>query len=240
MEAFSANDLYHFILFYPDLFLNKLKTDIMRTTQLLFAFIWMLPITFVAQELKGIDEIAPFSEGLAAVRQGDQWGFINEEGALVIDFRRDVYWNNNTDTSKSDISGVGYPMFNKGRCLITKEVEDGVPLYGFMDTKGSTVIEPQFLNVYPFKDGYTTGVLFDKTLKGENEFKLKIYEFKFFDVLLDASGNIEEYFERRQNIEMTIRRYQMPSIGAKWLANGLVAVHIEDKGWEVRKIDLAN
>ncbi len=206
----------------------------MRTTQLLFAFIWMLPIALVAQELKGIDEIAPFSEGLAAVRQGKQWGFINEEGTLVIDFRNDVYWNKNTDTSKSDISGVGYPMFNEGRCLITKEVEE----YGFMDTKGSTVITPQFLNVFPFKDGYTTGVLFDKTLKGENEFKLKIYEFKFFDVLLDVSGNIEEYFESRQNIEMTIRRYKLPSIGAKWLADGLVAVHIKDQGWEVRKITL--
>jgi hypothetical protein len=62
--------LCHFTPFHPALFLNKLKTDIMRTTQLLFAFIWMLPITFIAQELKGIDEIAPFSEGLAAVRQG--------------------------------------------------------------------------------------------------------------------------------------------------------------------------
>jgi|AntAceMinimDraft_11_1070367.scaffolds.fasta_scaffold07261_5 hypothetical protein len=212
----------------------------MRTTQLLFAFICMLPMALIAQELKGIDEIAPFSEGLAAVRQGNEWGFINEEGTLVIDFRKDVYWNKNLDTSKSDIFGVGYPMFNGGRCLITKEVEDGVPLYGFMDTKGSTVIEPQFLNVYPFKDGYTTGVLFDKTLKGENEFKLKIYEFKFFDVLLDASGNIEEYFERRQNIQMTKRRYQTPSIGAKRLADGLVAVHIKDKGWDIRKIELDN
>lgn len=212
----------------------------MRTIQLLFAFIWILPIALVAQKLKGIDEIATFSEGLAAVRQGEQWGFINEEGTLVIDFRNDVYWNKNADTSKLDISGVGYPMFNEGRCIITKEVEDGVPLYGFMDTKGNTVIDAQFLNVYPFKHGYTTGLLFDKIFKGENEFKLKIYEFKFFDVLLDVSGNIEEYFESRQNIEMTIRRYEMPSIGVKWLADGLVAVHIKNQGWEVRKITLEN
>ena len=131
-------------------------------------------------------------------------------------------------------------MFNEGRCLITKKVEDGVPLYGFIDTKGNVVVEPQFLNVYPFKDGYTTGVLFEKTLKGENEFKLKIYDFKFFDVLLNASGNIEEYFERRYNIQMTKKRYKMPWIGVKRLADDLVAVHVKDQGWEIRKLALEN
>lgn len=40
----------------------------------------MLPNVFHSQTVKNIDEIAPFSEGLAAVRQGNQWGFINEEG----------------------------------------------------------------------------------------------------------------------------------------------------------------
>ena len=212
----------------------------MKTVQILFAFIWMLPFACFAQELKGLDEITPFSEGLAAVRQGNQWGFINEEGALVIDFRSDLVWNKDADTSKSDISGIRYPIFNEGRCLITKNVEDGVPIYGFIDAEGKTVIEPQFLNVYPFKDGYTTGVLFDRTLKGENEFKLKIYEFKFFDVLLAASGEIEAYFEKRQNIQMTKRRYVRPFIGAKMLNENLVAVHLKDKGWEIRKLGLKN
>lgn len=212
----------------------------MKNILLLFAFICFLPSTMVGQQLKGIDEIAPFSEGLAGVRQGNQWGFINAKGALVIDYRDDVYWNENADTSRSDISGVRYPVFQEGRCLITKNVEDGVPLYGFMDTKGNTVIEPQFLNVYPFKNGYTTGVLFDKTLKGQNEFKLNIYEFKFFDVLLDTSGEIDEFLERRQNIQMTKKRYQVPSIGAKYLAEGLVGVHIKDQGWEIRKTALKN
>lgn len=212
----------------------------MKATQLVRLWMCIFPLTLLGQNLKGIDEIAPFSEGLAAVRQGDQWGFINEDGTLVIDYRKDVYWNNEADTSKSDISGIHYPMFREGRCLITKKVEDGVPLYGFMDTEGNTVIEPQFLNVYPFKDGYTTAVLFDKTLKGENEFKLKIYDFKFFDVLLNTSGKIEEYFEKRQNIQMTRKRYELPSIGVKRLIDDLVAVHVKDQGWEIRKINLEN
>ena len=74
----------------------------------------MLPNVFHSQTIKNIDEIAPFSEGLAAVRQGDQWGFINEEGQMVINFRSDIYWNRDADTTKKDISGVQYPMFNEG------------------------------------------------------------------------------------------------------------------------------
>ena len=200
----------------------------------------MLPNVFHSQTVKNIDEIAPFSEGLAAVRQGNQWGFINEEGQMVIDFRNDIYWNKDADTSKKDISGVQYPMFNEGRCLITKIVEDGVPVYGFIDTKGNVVLEPQLLNVYPFKDGFTTAVLFEKSMKGKNEFNLDIYEFKFHDVMLDTSGEIIEFFNRRYNIQMTKRRYQMPAMGVKQLSAGLVAVYTQDQGWEVRKITLNN
>ncbi|MDO4250623.1 MAG: WG repeat-containing protein, partial [Moraxella sp.] len=35
------------------------------------------------------DEVRPYSEGLAAVRQGEFWGFINHAGQLVIEFRFD-------------------------------------------------------------------------------------------------------------------------------------------------------
>ena len=205
----------------------------------LFAML-MLPNLFYSQTIKNIDEIAPFSEGLAAIRKGNQWGFINEEGTMVINFRNDIFWNKDADTSKKDISGVRFPMFNEGRCLITKEVEEGVPVFGFIDAKGNVVVEPQLLNVYPFKDGYTTGVLFEKSMKGKNEFNLKIYEFKFHDVMMDASGQMFEYFNKRDNIQMTKKRYHMPAIGVKLLSDGLVAVYTKDQGWEIRKITLNN
>jgi hypothetical protein len=204
------------------------------------ALLILLPTATFSQSVEKLDEIAPFSEGLAAVRKGDQWGFINKEGDLAIDFRNDVHWNKNADTSKSDVSGVRYPMFHEGRCLITKTVEDKVAVYGFIDTEGNIVVEPKFLNVYPFEDGYTTGVLFEKTFRGNNEFKLKIYDFKFFDVLLDASGEVLEYYDQRFGIQMTKRRYELPNIGAKRLAEGLVAVYVKDKGWEIRKLTMNN
>lgn len=201
----------------------------------LFMVIFTLPIT--AQSLENIDEIGPFSEGLAAVRKGNQWGFINEAGEMVIGYRDDIYWNKSPDTSRTDVVGMHYPKFNEGLCLITKSVEDGIPVFGFIDTKGDIVIEPQFLNIYPFKNGSTTGVLIDKTIKGENEFKLEIYEYKFFDVMVNSSGEITDYFERRNNILMTKRRYTTPDIGAKLLTDGLVAVQIAQKGWQIKKIN---
>ena len=202
-----------------------------------FIVVFFLPVTIGAQDLKDIDEIAPFSEGFAAIRRGEEWGFINEKGDLVIPFRDDIYWDKNADTSKLDLSGVRYPMFKEGRCLISEIVEEGITVVGFMDTDGKVIIEPQFLNIYPFKDGYSTGVLFDKAYKGENEFKLKIYDLKFFDVLVDTSGHIEEYFERRHNIQMTKRRYKLPPIMAKRLVGNLVALRSEGDGWEIRKIE---
>ena len=198
----------------------------------------MLPLATYSQTLDNIDEIAPFSEGLAAVRKNDKWAFIDKEGTIVINFRDDIYWNGDADSTKEGISGIRYPMFKDGRCIVKKIVEDNVPVYGFMDTKGDIVIEPQFLNVFPFKDGYTTGVVFEKTLKGQNEFNLNIYEFKFHDVLMDTSGEIEEFFQRRYNIQMTSRRYSIPMIGVKRLADGLVAIHSNDQGWSIRKLTL--
>lgn len=210
----------------------------MKNIVIVFAVLLIVPFFGNSQIIENIDEIAPFSEGLAAVRKGEQWGFINEEGTLAIDFRKDLHWNTNADVSKSDVRGIRYPIFKEGRCLIKATAEDGVAVYGFIDTEGKVVVEPQFLNVYSFKDGYTTGVLFDKTFRGKNEFNLNIYDFKFFDVLLNTSGEIVEYFDRRYGIQMTKKRYALPDIRAKRLTDGLIAVHTEDKGWEIRELTL--
>lgn len=203
-------------------------------------FLWVLTVLMAlpisAQVLQDIDEIAPFSEGLAAVRKGQQWAFIDEEGKVVIDFRDDLYWNQNVDKTKSDVLGIHYPKFNQGLCVIKQTIEDGVPVFGFIDKTGAVVIEPQFLNVFPFKDGFTTAVLFDKTFKGENEFKLKIFEYKFFDVRLNTAGEITDYFEKRDHIQMTIKRYKMPEIGAKIISDNLVATQKSGKGWSIDRL----
>ena len=133
---------------------------------IIFAMLAMFPLFGSSQQLSELDEIAPFSEALAAVRRGGEWGFINEQGTLVIDFRDDLVWNAGADTSELGIAGIASPTFRGGRCLVKKTL-DGIPLYGFIDTEGKLVIEHQFLNVTPFSDGYATGIIFEKVFRGK-------------------------------------------------------------------------
>jgi len=94
-----------------------------------------------AQDLNNLDKIAPFNEGIAAIQKGDLWGFIDDQGKLVINFREDLY-----------ISSEGYPVFNGGYCLIHKEIE-GILYYGYINKKGVTIIEPQYLAATSFENG---------------------------------------------------------------------------------------
>ena len=74
-------------------------------------------------------------------------------------------------------------------------------------------------------------------MRGQNEFKLNIYEYKFHEVLMDTSGNIVKFLGRRYNIQMRKDRYKMPMIHAKLLNDQLIAVKTENE-WEIQKIDL--
>lgn len=192
---------------------------------------------FSQEKLDGIDQITDFHEGLAGVRKGNEWGFVNKQGELVIDFRNDIVWNKEVKSGNGRIAGIRYPAFKNGMCLVQK-MEDEIPLYGYINTKGDLIVDYKFLNISTFEDGYATGVYFDKVFRGNNEFKLKIYDFKFHDVLINDSGEIVEFFDRRYNIQMTKKRYDIPTLRAKYLANDVVAVFKEGAGWEIRKVVL--
>nr|WP_299214269.1 WG repeat-containing protein [uncultured Allomuricauda sp.] len=194
-----------------------------------------LSATLTAQLPKALDEVAPFSEGLAGIRMGNQWAFIDDLGNIIIDFRGDVYWNSNANDSSEGVKAIRYPKFTNGRCIVRKYVDE-IPIYGFIDTKGELVIEYQFLNVNLFKDGVTTGIIHEKIFRGRNEFKLNIYEDKFHEVLMDTSGEIIEFLGRRYNIQLKKSRYELPRITSKILNDKLVAIRVEDN-WEIRKLN---
>lgn len=80
------------------------------------------------------DDCWSFSEGLAAVKKGSKWGFINYKGELVIPYR---------------YSRIGY--FSEGYALA--EYEDD---YGYIDKKGNWVVAPQFDEAYDFHQGAAT------------------------------------------------------------------------------------
>ena len=50
----------------------------------------LLPVFTLAQTLEELDFIAPFNDGVAAIKKDNSWGFINDKGAILINFRDDL------------------------------------------------------------------------------------------------------------------------------------------------------
>jgi len=209
----------------------------MKKALAIFVFLW-IPLLSFTQVLEELDVIAPYSEGLAAVKKGDKWGFIDEKGNLVIDFRDDVVWNEKAIESNTDITGIRYPEFKNGRCLIRELLKDEeIYVYGFMDTSGNTVIKPEYLNVTQFDQGYAIGILMTKTLRGKNEFQLDIFQYRFSEVILDSFGEVMQLITLRDHIQMSKKRYKLPALRARLINPGLLMVMNEKDKWEVRKLE---
>jgi len=217
---------------------NSVNSHIMKIYHLLLITL-LLPWAIWPQEQTGFDIIAPFSEGLAAVKKGGQWGFIDTKGTLVIDFRDDLVWNKDADPNGYGVENVRYPQFKNGRCLVQKLLdEEQVPVYGFIDTQGQVVIPPEYLNVTNFDGDYAIGILLTKTFRGQNKFQLRIYDYKFGEVILNKSGEIMRLIEQRSNIQMNRKRYVLPKLNTRILAPGLLAVRNAANTWDLLKIDL--
>ena len=61
------------------------------------------------QVFRGADEVMPIQEDLFAIRKGNQWAFINNEGKKVIDFRNDLVTTSNKYLSVNNgITSVAY------------------------------------------------------------------------------------------------------------------------------------
>jgi len=209
----------------------------MKKALAIFVFLW-IPLLSFTQVLEELDVIAPYSEGLAAVKKGDKWGFIDEKGNLVIDFRDDVVWNEKAIESNTDITGIRYPEFKNGKCLIRELLKDEeIYVYGFMDTSGNTVIKPEYLNVTQFDQGYAIGILMTKTLRGKNEFQLDIFQYRFSEVILDSFGEVMQLITLRDHIQMSKKRYKLPALRARLINPGLLMVMNEKDKWEVRKLE---
>ena len=87
-------------------------------TLLLGIAVW---IPTSAQLMQDVEQIGSFNEGLASIKKGDQWAFMDTKGTIVIDFRDDLVVTENKD-------GVPVaPEFHDGRALISR-LEDDIKL----------------------------------------------------------------------------------------------------------------
>jgi hypothetical protein len=84
------------------------------------------------------DRVQSFSEGLAAVRVGDRWGFIDRTGRMVIPARFE----------EGPTHGPPIGSFKKGLAAV---YENGS--WQFIDVSGGIAIAGQFQKVGSFRDG---------------------------------------------------------------------------------------
>ncbi|MGB5434875.1 MAG: WG repeat-containing protein [Maribacter sp.] len=199
----------------------------------------ILPLITSAQtENTTYDEIAPFNEGLAAVRIGNQWGFIDENAKLVIDFRDDLVWNQNADTSIPGVLGIRYPQFKNGRCMIQQLKVNNIPFYGFIDTSGEMVIQPEYLNITEFDQENAIGIYVREMYQGQNEIKLDIVEYIFTEVVVNINGEIVWPIAEREHALTAKRRYEVPELRAKLIGKDLLVFKTKDNKWETKKLNL--
>lgn len=189
--------------------------------------ILLVPIFGFTQTIENLDYISIFNEDLAAIKKNNQWAFINKEGDIVIDFRDDLVLTE----SKND----SYPLFKNGRCLIT-EKKDGNSYFGYIDTKGKTVIEPQFLNASNFDNNIATTLKLIKEEVGKNTALGKnIVYYKYFEVTIDINGNVINYLTTKgANIVIDDGSIKNPpKITSKQISENIYAVYNENNKWSI-------
>ena len=186
-----------------------------------------------AQILSDVDEVYSFTEDLAAVKKGNEWGFINKKGALVINFRSDLELFENS-SRKNKAEDNWHPVFKDGRCLIKKTISD-INYYGYIDTEGNEIIHPQYLNASNFENGFALIIVASKDVIGFNEIlKKDIISSNIEEFVINTSGEKIRYLENPINYDSSKRKSKTPPIfHSKFIGAHLVAAQKSDKKWDI-------
>ncbi len=201
----------------------------MKNLVVLVSFLFVYSFGY-SQILSDVDYVAPFHDGLAAVKKSNQWAFINEDGEKVIDFRNDIVMTSNKDYSDA------YPLFNDDRCLIRRLVK-GVYYYGYINSLGEEIIKPQYLNATKFKNGHAIIIKFAKNVMGNNGVLGKqVVTYKLEEYVIDISGSLIKYLDNARNsLPSKIKNNTPPSFYSKFITARLIAVKTKNNKWNIYK-----
>ena len=191
----------------------------------------LIPYLGIAQTLENLDYISPFNDGVAAIKKGNEWGFIDQEGKLIVDFRNDLV------VTKTD--NANYPIFEDDRCLIAHH-KDGVLYYGYINKEGGTVIAPQFLNATNFNNKKAIALKVHKETIGYNDiFKKDVVSYHYFEVVIDKTGTTMDHLTQLalHVSPQNIKNSGSPTITSKFISANLVAVKGNNSKWQIKKIE---
>ena len=190
----------------------------------------LIPVFALAQTIEELDFISPFNDGVAAIEKDNSWGFINDKGAKIIDFRNDLV------LTKTDYGH--YPVFHNNRCLIS-EKKEGILYYGYIDKTGKKVIEAKFLNASNFNNNVALALEVLSQTKGTNDIlKKPVVYYKYFEVTIDTDGNVKEYLNPQGNNIALDKKFikNPPKITSKLISDHLVAILNQNNKWVLKSI----
>lgn len=190
----------------------------------------LIPVFALAQTLEELDFIAPFNDGVAAIKKDNLWGFINDKGAILINFRDDLVL---TETDYGH-----YPEFNNDRCLIS-EKKEGILYFGYIDKTGEEVIETKFLNASNFNKNETIALQLIKKELGENDVLGKnVVNYRYYEVIIDSNGAIKNYLNPKGVNVVLDEKFlkKPPKITSKLISDGLFATLNENNKWVLKSI----
>jgi hypothetical protein len=207
-----------------------INDSIMKLTIYLIFILITVPYLAFSQAIVDVDFISTMHEDRAAIKKGNQWAFIDSEGKIAINYRDDLVA---TNTENGD-----FPVFKNGRCLITQK-KDGISYFGYINTLGEIVIEPQYLNATNFTDNLAIVLLLNKTEISKNVALNKtVVSYGYFEVAIDLNGKALTYLsEEPTHITLSsdyIRK--PPAIYSKIISDALIAVINSQKKWSIVKV----
>ncbi|GGW87469.1 WG repeat-containing protein [Salegentibacter mishustinae] len=204
---------------------------------LILGILISIPFVLFAQEPKEFDFVANQENGFTAVKQGDTWGFVDAKGDMVVSLRKDLISNEDPKSGKIGVEGIRYPQLKDERAIIKKQ-ENGINYYGFINTRGKTIIEPIYLNVSNFSNGKALAIKLEEERLGKNQLLGKgVISYKYDVVLLNKEGEVVKYLEGPFPVTVSKKKLRTaPAINAKWLGENMVSVKGPNGKWKIHKL----
>lgn len=204
---------------------------------LILGILISIPFVLFAQEQKEFDFVANQENGFTAVKQANSWGFLNNEGDMVVSLRNDLVANGEPQTGKIGVEGIRYPQLKEERAIIKKQ-RDGINYYGFINANGKTIIEPVYLNVSNFSNGKALAIKLEEERLGKNPLLGKgVISYKYDVVLINKDGEIIKYLEGPFPVAVSKKKLrEAPAINAKWIGENALSVKGPDGKWKIHKL----
>lgn len=199
---------------------------------LFFLFVILMnPFFGYTQSTDNLDFISPYHNGLAAIQKNGQWAFINTKGDVVINYRTDIVLTRFTDNS--------YPVFYDDRCLIEQQ-KNGISYFGYIDTSGNVVIEPQFLNAANFINGKALALkLIKETVAQNPALDKNIVYYRYYDVVIELDGTVKRYLNPTGINVVLDKEFlrEPPEITSKRISDNLYAILDKNKKWTIINLE---